>query len=332
MLAFFTGLSIDPINVPTFVIISFWGLFALIENRKQIKENFNKVLAWLGMYSTYILALLFYFIRPIHHVPNYKEAGNLVEYTTMYFNQYVNEYLNVFLKEYSIFIIPIVCLVILFFIFLRKKLQCKRGFLFICTNLIILLVFYFLLFYLGFIDRTDLFFAIYYGKWISLYKTTTYFFLLLSFGLFIDSITLNNKISNTIKIIVCILTIIIFHNVLIANNVENIKNTQKEMKELRQAAYSIEKITINTNKKEKIILPKEYEKYTHSLFINEGTCSFFQYVKNVHPNTKLFDYKLSENKDVNNKLNSEEESSIIKFQNLLTEKMYRHKKVIENCY
>ena len=103
------------------------------------------------------------------------------------------------------------------------------------------------------------------------------------------------------------------------------------MKELRKSAYIIEKLTINETK-EKVSIPKEYEKYTRILFLDETTCSFFQYVKNVHPQTKLFDYKFGNNEQDYYYLFAKEEIETLKFQNLLTHKMYRHKKKIIGCY
>lgn len=332
ILSFFTGLSVDPIIVSTFSIISFWALIALIENRKKIKENFKYVLVWSGIYCTYILASFFYFIRPSHNA-YYGDSNNILEYTLTYFGKYLNAYYN-FLIDYSTLIIPIIILFVLSAVFLRKQHKCKRGFFFICMNLIILAFFYLMLFFLGFIqDATDSsrFFGLYYTKWISLYEITVYFFLLLSSGLFIDSITSKNKISNIIKITVCVLIILILKVELITNNIKNIKNSQNEMKELRQAAYIIEQATINETK-EKIILPEEYKKYNDSLFLDYGPCSFFQYVNNVHPNIKKYYYELSEDENINTEFKEKENIADIKFQNLLTEKMYRHKKIINYCF
>ncbi len=334
ILSFLTALSIDPINVPTFAFISFIGLVLLIENRHKLKEHYKIVIPLFGIYFTYILGLIFYFIRPMHHTPEYGEAINMQHYISLYFNQYLKEYANIFLSEHSILLVPVLMLLTLtLFTYKAKDKNLKNtrgGELFIFGIIITFLAFYFLLFFLG-IEHGN--FWIHYEKWVMLYKVITYFLLLISFGLFVDTSIKNNNLSNIIKIVTCLIVLAIFNKPLITDNIENIKDTVLSRKEMRKNAYIIEKIAINT-KDEEIVIPLDSKQYSEIFFLEEDTCSFFQYVKNVHPKTNIKNFKYEENNEskFDLKIFTEDELANLKFQNLLMEKMYRHKKVIYNCY
>ena len=82
------------------------------------------------------------------------------------------------------------------------------------------------------------------------------------------------------------------------------------------------------------MLPLDTKKYSKIFFLEEDSCSFFQYVQNVHPEINIKKFKYEENNKSKYDLNffTEDELSNLKFQNLLTDKMYRHKKKIMNCY
>jgi len=125
--------------------------------------------------------------------------------------------------------------------------------------------------------------------------------------------------------------LIIFHNALVIENFKNIQILQDKMKDIRLAAYNIEKLVVN-EEKEEVILPKKYEQYIDKFFLYEYNCSIIQNSKLIHPNITVKNFKFDDNSYLKDNLLVESKIEQLKFQNLLTEKMYRHRKYIKNCY
>ena len=125
---------------------------------------------------------------------------------------------------------------------------------------------------------------------------------------------------------------IIFSKNLIIDYIPNIRHYSQENKELRKVAYIIEKLAM-TQKNDVITIPEKYaqREYSFPLFLEEKECSFYVYITNVHPEIHKTGFIYDDSK-VNLSIFSDKELELLKFQNLINGRMYRHKKVIKNCY
>lgn len=340
ILTFALGITVEPINVPVFAILVILLLFNYLTKRSIIPDNplndnvfsfFSKVFA---VYS--VSTFLYYFTTVIHwhhHDVFNCSFDDYKTYIVTYFVPYIKDYFSYFISKESIMLLPI--LIILAVLFFNKKhydnTSKNRFIFFLIINMTIFLIFYFSLFLLKFLNSE---FYIHLNKWIYMYKLIILFWLTLSIGYLIDmNKAINEKYSQIIKILLCVFVLIVFCKSLILNFPNNIKNMIKYQKTIRTAAYIAEKKLVS-EKTDEVFLPEKYKDiYSGILWINDQDyyCSFTVYVHNVHPNINN-NYNISYKDYSDEAFLSKKEIQELKFQNLLTSKMYRHKKDIKNCY
>ena len=330
--AFFTGISVDPVNVPVFVMLTIIGIQLLIKHKiepeKFVLKNF------LGVYLAFFIGYLIYFTRPIHHELNYHNL-TFLQYVHEYFVPYCIEFYNYFIKVELY--IPAISLLLLISLLLFKQIgknyKNRNQFIFIIAVCVFTyILFEFSIFILGFHFGKSYFYSM--DKWIIIYRVIELFNLIVIFGYLIDANQhINEKTSNIIKIALCIIVLLIFRNKLIIDYEHNLITAANLSKEIRISAYKLEKLAIEEKTKDYIV-PKKYKDpyYNHIFFLEEDFCSFAIYVNNVHPEiTKSIYITYSDNIDDDSIL-TEDELKELKFSNLLQNKMYRHKKTILRCY
>ena len=328
------GTSVDSVTLSVFAA---WGIMALYfiiliikafikkENLQNIKQN---CLYIIPVYLSYATGLYLYYLHPpVEHEPNYGDY-TFHEYIVNNIVPYIKTYINVFLGRNSTILIPIIIILIIG-LFLCKKEDIKKLSLFVSVNILGFFIFFAAIFVIGY--NSDGYWIVF-DKWINIYRVITLFYLLAVIGFVCDKGKFE-KYSDRIKIIICIIILAIFHKNLINDYWTNIENTRIKTKELRTVAYKAEKIatTVNT---EDIIVPPEFEYYKDILWFDQigfENCDYTIYINNVHPKIKKKSVVYSENA-LDNITFTEEELKELKFQNLLQEKMYRHKKHIVGCY
>lgn len=330
----FLGTSVDPVTLPVF---AGWGIMALYfivlilkafikkEDMQNIKQ---KCLYIIPVYLSYAIGLYLYYRRPpIEHEPDY---GNYTFYEYIVNNivPFIKSYINYFLKQDSVLLIPIFLVLIVGF-FICKKEDMKKLIQFVVINILGFFIFYAAIFIIGY-NGDD--YWISFTKWINIYKVITLFYLLAVIG-FICDIGKFEKYADKIKIILCIIILAVFHRNLIIEYWQNIEEKRAETKELRTVAYKTEKIA-TTLDNENIVVPLEFENYKNILWFDQiafEKCDYTIYINNVYPKIKKNSIIYSENA-LDNITFTDKELKELKFQNLLQEKMYRHKKYIQGCY
>ncbi len=329
-ISFCTGVSVDPVNVPSLFILILLGITLLLYYYKKI--NKQSLLKVSGVYISYFIGFLIYFTRPVHHYPDYNNL-TFIEYFKNNIVLYCHNYFDIFIKQDSLIYIPIlICIILLLFLKNYDKSKKKQIILLISISSFIYILFFFSIFVLGFLGNHNTFYFNL-NKWISIYRVIGLFNLLLILGFLIDKNNyLDKKYSNYIKVILCIITLIIFRVNLIGEYLPNIHQTVERSKQIRKAAYIIEKLALN-QKSEDIKIPKEYIEYNDILYLDSKIytgCGFYRYIQNIHP--KVHKSSVTYNDNIDMSIFSDKELTELKFQNLLTDKMYRHKKIIKNCY
>ena len=304
------AINIEIINIPS--LISLFVLFIIFLLFKQ-KGNW-----WKYSFISYLAGIGLFLAR---------EKG---DFTPSQFNDFLNFikirlpdfidcYFNGFIKEQSLFLIPIIILAILIIIACKNKSETKKFICCLSVNIICLLFFYFLTFFLAGTDSPEMFsdgFPINYNKWHSIYKMTLLFWLLISFSYFTDNN--NYKIikdkSNIIKILTCIFILFIFRYNLLTNYINEMQNTMKGIRDYKLLLYSIEKLSLN-DKSDNIIIPEEYkENVWFSILFppEEWYINNFNYVHKREKKNIIY----SKNIDTSNLL-TEKELKELKFSNLI---------------
>ncbi len=329
ILAFFLGISVDPVNVPSSLILLLLGFHLIKDNKKRIFEYKKELILIIILYIIYFIAMGFYFIRPVHHFPNYSNY-KFCDYILNFFIPYTKTYINLFLFHISMPLLP-VFLIMIILPFIKNYNKNKHQFIiYILIHAGTFLLFYFMLFLLGFNGEENTYWT-YNPKWTDLYKATCLFYLLMTVGYLIDS---NAKISEShsvvIKILLIFITIAILHKPLITDYWQNLNNYSDDLKELRKTSYICEKLAINQNS-DKIILPEDMKRRVFQiLFDDNNQCGLHVYIRNIHPEIIKTGIEFSDNVDMS--IFSDEELNTLRFQNLLQHRMYRHEKIKTGCW
>lgn len=328
------GSSVDPVTLP---VLAAWGIMAIYFIAVYIKafikkENFEsikqKCLYIIPVYFAYAIGLYLYYRRPpVEHIPDYGN-NSFNEYIVNNIVPFIKIYIKTFLRHDSAILLPII-LALIIGIFICKKEDIKKFILFVSVNIIGFFIFFAAIFTIGYDGNR---YWITFDKWINIYRVITLFYLLAVVGFLCDYGKFE-KYSDKIKICLCIIIFAIFHKNLITEYYINLEETRNFSKEIRTAAYKTEKIAI-TSDSENIVVPEEYRNYKDILWFDQiafENCDYTIYINNVHPKIKKKTVVYSDNA-LDNITFTDEELKELKFQNLLQEKMYRHKKHIVGCY
>lgn len=334
--AFILGISVEPANIPafgSFCILALCMIFKLIKSRKdkEKSDNIKQNYKWLiPFYFVYFLSVICYFIKPNYHKYSYHmEFKDYLVYVSQVF---INGYYNEFIGYSSLLIIPILVIGIL--IYYKNKndkeflIKFKKLILLLFIGIFSFMAFYALTFFMGYLGY-EFYFEL--KKCMCIYKVALLFFLLVLLSFYTD-IKIPVK-ANKIKVLLCIITLLVFSNSLIINYYKNINETREKYKEIRMAAYKAEKYATTINEDDNIILPVSYNHYQIYFWFldnySDYECGFVKYIKNVHPKIDK-EYVIFSNEVEDKVIFTEDELKQLKFQNLLLEKMYRHKKTF-NC-
>lgn len=257
------AINIEIINIHS--LISIFVLFIILLFSKQ-KGNW-----WKYSFVGYLFGIGLFLAREKgDFIPN--QFNDFLSYIRLRLPEFTDYYINVFIKEQSLLLIPIIIFAVLIIIACKNKPETKKFICCLSVNIISLLFFYYLTFFLAGTDSTEIFsdgFPIVYIKWQSIYKMTLIFWLIISFGYFIDSNSyeiIRDK-SNIIRILACIILLFVFRHNLLTNYINEMQITKKNMRDYKALLYSIEKLSLN-DKSDNIIIP---EKYKENVFFS----SFF---------------------------------------------------------
>ncbi len=327
LFTFITGITIEPVNAPVAFVFFVGFLLFLFNIRKFNKTVKIKVFS---LFIVFILSLICYYINPNDEILKYSPY-------TSYFNYLINDFLNYcsvyihsnFFKEMSLFTV----LLSFFLITIYIKTKDVKFIFFVLLNLLSLFVFYFAIFLLGKTDEND-YYIITYTTWIwmFLYKLMSLYTIILTIGYTIDRCLIINK-KNTIKFILCILSLIIFSKCLIIDYPFKLNTWIKDAKEQKLRSYIVEKVAIKYPDTETIILPAKYKNIDmRSLMLHIPTkdyaagFNFINYLQILHfpelQNKKQI--IILDNYEFDKDLFTDEELQKMDFQKLLTHKIHKN--------
>lgn len=332
LLAFFTAISVDPVNIPAFFTLVALGIIFAIIYRKNSLTLKNK-LKILGFYIVHISGILIYFVRPSHHSPDWGNVS-FVQYANYWFKPFILQYLQSFKDIQGLFIL-IAFLLILSLIF-AKNYKTKRDFIIIAgLNILFQILFCVSTFLIGLYAPPPEILNFYFScpKWALMHQVSCLFFVLVILGYIIDNNEkISTKLSSFIKLCLCISFFVVIHKNIIISYLDYIKNEELKNKNIRITAYKVEKAAVKANNKSNIInIPVDFKDYTDYLWYDQVFCGFGRYINNVHPEINYVEFEFT---DKQNDLPdfTDDELKKLKFQNLIQNKMYRHKKIIKGCY
>jgi len=321
VLLFLLGITVEAINFPVFVGFILFIPYLLF-NKTQLKDK-KKYIILISI--VYLISLLAYYIRPNGHIPQYN--GTFLHYLKTAIIPFLITYRNDIIIKYSILLIPIGLLFIPALYIDKEK--AKRLIYFVFANIIGFWCFYAVMFFAGYMFDNAYYIE---PKWTNLYRVITLFYLVLTFGFVIDFKF--KKASNIIKFFVCICIFCIFNKNLITDYIPNMNNIISKEKEIRTAAYMTEKIALYSRSDiHFLLIPKKLAKYGTLFWYDDYECGYPKYLNNVYP--KIYVNKIiytEDNKFFDSHIFFDDnELEELKFSHLLKERMYRHKKVFNNC-
>ena len=320
-LLFLLGITVEAINFPVFAGFILFIPY-LILNKEKLKDKKQYIIQ---ICIVYAIALFAYYIRPNGHVPKYN--GSFIHYVKTGIIPFFRFYCDYIILNYSKILLPISLLFIPSFYTDREK--SKRLMYFITVNIAGFLCFYALMFFAGY-SYADSFYVE--PKWTNLYRVITLFYLVFTIGFLID-FNVSKKLSNTVKLIICICIFLIFHKNLITEYFPNMNKVVNEEKEIRTTAYIMEKIALYSLPEiHELVIPKKLIKHGYLFWFTDYECGYSKYLNNVYPKINISKMLYAENdRFLDNITFYDNELEDLKFSHLLKEKMYRHKKVFNNC-
>lgn len=310
---FFSGITVELLNIPSFIFISLVTLFVLIDYLKSDKLNLLKkqrFKLFLTIFFVHIFSIILYYINPTDHQLINKEMF------LFYWEVHLLSVQDFFvIKLLSFHILNIVGMIL---ILISRKNELEQNIRFISS--VVLINFSFLFYYTIVLYLIIFYFLFYYEeKFLYPYIVILLFNNFTILGYLISSYTsLEGKklcISKILAIILIVLTNYEFINKSFVKNYKEIKNGCKEYS---QIVYQIEKSVIKQRGQETIIIPAKDFNLTPSDDIRSSyyiVWAILYYPDFENVKTIIFDANLEPDEL------TEEEKKNLRFSDLLPHKI-----------